>query len=49
MILVSLMVLMVGVVLVGLKVIWKDRPMRPPSQTGHLRAGWPASLSASLA
>lgn len=45
-ILVVLMVLMVGGILVGLQVIWKDRPTRPPSKSGHLRAGWPASLAA---
>ncbi len=42
-----LMVLMVGVVLVGLKVIWKEHFTRPPSKAGHLRARWPASLTAS--
>ena len=41
-ILVGLMVLMVGVVLVGLKVIWKDSYTTPPGKAGHLRLGWPA-------
>lgn len=48
-ILVMLMVLMVGVVLVGLKVIWKDHFTRPPSKAGHLRAGWPAPLTTPTA
>ncbi len=48
-ILVAVMVLMVGVVLVGLKAIWKDNSTEPSSKTGHLRVGWPASLSPSLA
>lgn len=42
-----LMVLMVGVVLVGLKVIWKDHFTKTPSKPGHLRARWPAPLMTS--
>lgn len=46
-IMVALMVLMVGVILVGLKVIWKDSPRTPSSKSGHLSRRWPAPLTAS--
>ncbi len=38
---VALMVIMVAVVLVGLKAIWKDDPTEPPGMAGHLFLRWP--------
>ncbi len=43
-----LMTVSVALVLVGLKLIWKDEPdepFDPPATEGHLDEGWPSAFA----